>query len=195
MAEALTQCTKIAAFLRKGSYAVRLLGEIEEVAQIGAIGVMKAVEKFDRSRGVKFATFAAARIRGEILDAARNVGFIRVPRSAYASGVRVETVGSLERLRAAFESDAGKPTGFELASARRDQDELEFAIDRFSRKLNRTERSVLRLYFGLGSGLPLTMKEVGQLHGVSESRISQMMSEILARAEADPHFAALHLAS
>lgn len=195
MAAALTLCTKIAAALRRQSFAVQLLGEIEEVAQIGAIGVMKAIDKFDRSRGVKFATFAALRIRGEILDASRNVGFIRVARGAYARGHAVPAVASLEQLRASWQNDSGKDSGFELAADRREQDELEFAIDRFCRSLSRIERSIVRLYFGLGSGMPLTMKQVAELHGLSESRISQMMSGILARAQADPHFAALHLAS
>jgi RNA polymerase sigma factor for flagellar operon FliA len=34
----------------------------------GAIGLMAAIEKFDQGRGVKFTTYCAQRIRGQILD-------------------------------------------------------------------------------------------------------------------------------
>jgi len=42
--------------------------EVEDLVQVGQLGLMQAVERFDQSRGIKFETFAERRIRGEILD-------------------------------------------------------------------------------------------------------------------------------
>ncbi len=42
--------------------------ERDELMSCGVLGLIDAVNKFDRSFGVKFQTYAAARIRGEILD-------------------------------------------------------------------------------------------------------------------------------
>ncbi len=42
-----------------------------ELAQAGVLGLVEAARRFDASRGTPFRSFAAARIRGAILDAAR----------------------------------------------------------------------------------------------------------------------------
>ena len=43
----------------------------EELARAGALGLVEAARRYDESRGVPFERFAAQRIRGAILDAAR----------------------------------------------------------------------------------------------------------------------------
>lgn len=46
----------------------RMDAEFDELVSAGAIGLMKAVERFEPERGLAFSTFAAPRIRGAILD-------------------------------------------------------------------------------------------------------------------------------
>jgi RNA polymerase sigma factor for flagellar operon FliA len=46
----------------------RLDAEFDELVSAGTIGLIKAIENFDPSRGLAFSTFAAPRIRGAILD-------------------------------------------------------------------------------------------------------------------------------
>ena len=53
--------------------------EFEELLSAGTLGLMDAVESFDRSRGLAFSTLAAPRIRGAILDDLRKRD--TVPRS------------------------------------------------------------------------------------------------------------------
>lgn len=45
----------------------------EDLVSAGTLGLIAAVDRFDASRGVKFETFAAFRIRGAVLDAARSM--------------------------------------------------------------------------------------------------------------------------
>jgi len=55
--------------------------EIEDLCQIGSIGLMKAVDKFDNSYDVKFSTYAVPMITGEIKRFLRDDGMIKVSRS------------------------------------------------------------------------------------------------------------------
>lgn len=56
-------------------------GEIDDLFQVGTLGLMKAIDNFDFSHGVKFSTYAVPMIIGEIRRYLRDNGSIRVSRS------------------------------------------------------------------------------------------------------------------
>ena len=55
--------------------------DMEELFQIGAIGLIKAVERFDVGRGLAFSTYAVPMITGEIRRFLRDDGMLHVSRS------------------------------------------------------------------------------------------------------------------
>ena len=55
--------------------------ELEDLFQIGCIGLMKSVDKFDLSYEVKFSTYAVPMIIGEIQRYLRDDGMVKVSRS------------------------------------------------------------------------------------------------------------------
>ena len=55
--------------------------EMEDLIQIGSIGLIKAIDKFDNSFDVKFSTYAVPMISGEIKRFLRDDGMIKVSRS------------------------------------------------------------------------------------------------------------------
>src|SRR5690349_23584952 len=55
--------------------------EAEDLFQIGCIGLLKSVDKFDLSYDVKFSTYAVPMIIGEIQRFLRDDGTIKVSRS------------------------------------------------------------------------------------------------------------------
>ncbi|MDO5521187.1 MAG: RNA polymerase sporulation sigma factor SigF [bacterium] len=55
--------------------------ELEDLFQIGSIGLIKAIDKFDTSFEVKFSTYAVPMITGEIKRFLRDDGMIKVSRS------------------------------------------------------------------------------------------------------------------
>ncbi len=55
--------------------------ELEDLFQIGTIGLMKAIDKFDTSFNVRFSTYAVPMITGEIKRFLRDDGMIKVSRS------------------------------------------------------------------------------------------------------------------
>ena len=63
--------------------------ETEDLFQIGAIGLMKAVDHFDLDLGLRFSTYAVPMITGEIKRFLRDDGMIKVSRSIKELGVRV----------------------------------------------------------------------------------------------------------
>ncbi len=54
--------------------------ELDELIQVGTIGLIEAAKSFDASKGVDFDIFAKNRIRGAILDQVRKMSYL--PRSA-----------------------------------------------------------------------------------------------------------------
>ena len=49
--------------------------ELEELIQVGTIGLIEAAKSFDDSKGVEFEIFARTRIRGAILDQVRKLSY------------------------------------------------------------------------------------------------------------------------
>lgn len=69
----------------------RFLGrghEPEDLFQIGSIGLLKAIDKFDLSYQVRFSTYAVPMITGEIRRFLRDDGMIKVSRSVKELGMR-----------------------------------------------------------------------------------------------------------
>ncbi|MCI8866134.1 MAG: SigB/SigF/SigG family RNA polymerase sigma factor [Lachnospiraceae bacterium] len=66
--------------------------ELEDLYQIGCIGLIKAIDKFNLEFDVKFSTYAVPMITGEIKRFLRDDGMIKVSRSLKELGIRVSSV-------------------------------------------------------------------------------------------------------
>lgn len=64
--------------------------EQEDLYQIGCIGLIKAIDRFDTSYDVKFSTYAVPMIMGEIRRFLRDDGMIKISRSIKEMNVRVQ---------------------------------------------------------------------------------------------------------
>lgn len=64
--------------------------DLEDLFQIGSIGLMKAIDKFDLSMEVKLSTYAVPLITGEIKRFLRDDGMIKVSRSVKENGWKVK---------------------------------------------------------------------------------------------------------
>ena len=63
--------------------------DLEDLFQIGVIGLMKAIDKFDLSLGLKFSTYAVPMITGEIKRFLRDDGPVKVSRTIKENGLKV----------------------------------------------------------------------------------------------------------
>lgn len=85
--------------------------EREDVEQVAALGLLKAIERFDPARGLAFTSFAVPTILGEIKRYFRDLGWsVRVPRAVQ------ELVPKVERATEALVAKLGRtPTAQEVA--------------------------------------------------------------------------------
>ncbi|MCX4306147.1 MAG: SigB/SigF/SigG family RNA polymerase sigma factor [Acetatifactor sp.] len=70
--------------------------DTEDLFQIGCIGLIKAIDKFDLQFNVRFSTYAVPMIQGEIKRFLRDDGMVKVSRTLKENGWRIRQAG--ERL-------------------------------------------------------------------------------------------------
>jgi RNA polymerase sigma-B factor len=184
---------------------------LDDLVQVGAIGLIKAVDRFDPARGVGLAAYATPTILGEIKRHLRDrAGLVRVPRREQETSARVrarrrELTGRLQRdptsseLAAAAELDdsalaaalraeeAAAPVSLaEAAPALRDDASLRASDDRIAvssclRRLHRSERRALHYRYFAD----LSQSEVAARLGVSQTHVSRLVASGLAKIRAD----------
>ena len=87
--------------------------QLDDLVQIGAIGLIKAIDRFDLDRGVELTTYATPNIIGEIKRHFRDKGWsVRVPRGLQELNVQVSKL--IEQLTVQL---GRSPTIAELAEA------------------------------------------------------------------------------
>lgn len=64
--------------------------DLEDLFQIGTIGLMKAIDKFDLKLGLQFSTYAVPMITGEIKRFLRDDGPVKVSRTIKENGLKVK---------------------------------------------------------------------------------------------------------
>ena len=186
--------------------------ELEELVQIGMVGLLEAAKSFDASQGADLGTFASKRIRGAILDEVRK----RSPLSRTdSSHIKAE-----EQVVEQFLAKHGRPpTASEIAN------ELDTSLDEYQKQRGRSqkfrttsldeleesgqvpfsekagpedeveavetsewlageiaelperEQIVLSLYYND----EMNLKEIGAIIGVSESRVSQILTKVVGK--------------
>ena len=193
--------------------------ELDELVQVGMVGLIEAARSFDPTKGFEFEHFALIRVRGAILDEVRRQSFL--PRSAVAfnnSENEAVHVLAAELGRAPtqaelalfmgkdiedFHRERGQAKRFETFSMEVVSDEVmsmpgdsamqpevmveeaEFmeavvvAID----QLPEREKMVMNLYYVD----ELNLKEIGEVLGVSESRVSQILSTVVKKLRLTLH--------
>jgi RNA polymerase sigma-B factor len=153
--------------------------QLDDLVQVGAIGLMKAIERFDPERGVDLPAFAVPTISGEIQRHLRDrVAPIRMPRRE--GGAAGEPPPAVESLSAAGGDGevAAQPgvlePGFALGEDRA-------ALERAFRVLDPRERRVLQLSFFA----ELPQSRIGRELGISQIHVSRLARRALEKLRAE----------
>lgn len=141
--------------------------DFDELISAGNMALLRAVEKFDCSRGLKFSTYACRAIFKAFSRAARNI-------YTYHNRFPVQWDPALE-----------KDDPQERLGEFRRQDRIEQVrriIDENTAELSGMELSVVRMRFSLDDQeKPLTLKEVGHKLGLTKERIRQIQNKALTK--------------
>ena len=193
----------------------------EDLVSAGIVGLIKAVDRFDPMRGVKFETYASALVRGEIMESLRAKDW--VPRSVRRRARELAAVIADLELRLGrppedtdiaealeldmdqyykllSEASATTLVSLEEALGGDEPGEREHGAwepsDDFANPLAQIEeREVKRLVSEAVTNLPereqfviglyyqeeLTLREIGEVLGVTESRVCQIHTQAVAR--------------
>ena len=195
--------------------------EYNDLYNCGILGLIHAVDRFDPSYGVKFQTYAIRRIRGEILDESKRMGWL--PRPLYKKHLEIEKMfAELEKQHGhpPEEDEVAAALFMEVEELREvlanysqsllvslynlvkeedgndiiylidlledpdvdvtafvEKEELNKLIAQAIDRLPKQEKQVVALYYKEC----LTLKEIGNLLNVTESRISQIHTRAMVR--------------
>ena len=147
---------------------------IEDLISIGTIGLIKAIETFQLSKGIKLATYASRCIENEILMYLRKIANQKTELS-FDEPLNTDWDGNELLL-----SDVlGTEPDLVMRPIEADVDRqlLWQAIERLAPR----EREIVVLRFGLNGHRERTQKEVADQLGISQSYISRLEKRIITR--------------
>lgn len=146
---------------------------IEDLISIGSIGLIKAIETYNKEKNIKLATYASRRIENEILMHLRKTS-------------RMKGEVSLDE---PLNSD---PDGNELLLSDILGTDEEIIMNDVEKKIERAsmfeainglserERYIMECRFGLNGKKEMTQKEVADHLGISQSYISRLEKKIIS---------------
>lgn len=149
---------------------------VEDLISIGTIGLIKAINTFNRDKNIKLATYASRCIENEILMYLRRNNKTKMEVSI-DEPLNVDWDGNELLLSDTLGTD--EDVIYKDIENEVERKLLGKAID----KLSERERTIVELRFGLNTpdGDEMTQKEVADLLGISQSYISRLEKKIIRR--------------
>lgn len=151
---------------------------VEDLISIGTIGLIKAVNTFCPSRGIKLATYASRCIENEILMYLRKCQPLKNEISI-DEPLNIDWDGNELLLSDVLGTDPdsiNRPVEQEAEKTM-----LAQAIER----LEEREKVIMKLRFGFTDGKEYTQKQVADMIGISQSYISRLEKRIIRRLRRD----------
>lgn len=147
---------------------------VEDLVSIGTIGLIKAVNTFCPDKNIKLATYASRCIENEILMYLRKTGPLKNEVSI-DEPLNVDWDGNELLLSDILGSDP------DLVNRDIENEDEKNLVLRTVSELNKRERTIMSMRFGLDGGKEHTQKEVADMLGISQSYISRLEKRIIEK--------------
>ena len=146
----------------------------EDLLSIGTIGLIKAIESFDSSKGARLATYAARCVENEILM------YFRSQKKSAGDISLSDTIETGKDGTALSVQDvvADEADLFEELSRKEEAKKLRAVIRSC---LTDREQAVIRLRYGLDDRPPLRQQDVAERMGISRSYVSRIEKKALEK--------------
>ena len=145
---------------------------IEDLISIGTIGLMKAINTFNKDKNIKLATYASRCIENEILMFLRRSNRIKGEVSI-DEPLNKDGEGNELLLSDILGTDGD-------ITSRGVEEEVDKKLLKASMaRLSNRERNIMELRFGFITGEEKTQKEVADMLGISQSYISRLEKKII----------------
>lgn len=184
--------------------------ELDELVQVGMLGLIEAARGYDPRRAIPFEHFALSRVRGAMLDEVRRLSDLTRSSVAFNKSENAASHKLVAELgRKPTQAELAESMGKDIESFHREQGQAwrseTFSIDEVSEQvmaipgdatqqpdalveraqmlealteaiteLPERDQLIISLYYVE----ELNLKEIGEILGVSESRISQLLTAI-----------------
>jgi RNA polymerase sigma factor for flagellar operon FliA len=166
--------------------------DIDDLASVGSIGLLDAIDNYQPCEGAKFETYCLMRIRGSIIDSLRSFETSsKLRRSQISDEKRKRGRPSLDETEAIplrrklsldiSNSEDGNSFRDSIPDERHPDPIAELSQAEVKevivRQCNETERLIVVLYYYEN----LTFKNIGKVVGLTEGRISQIHKDLLKK--------------
>lgn len=149
---------------------------VEDLISIGSIGLIKAVNTFQRDRNIKLATYASRCIENEILMFLRR-DVKRKNEVSFDEPLNVDWDGNELLLSDILGTEE------DVVSSHIEEEVDRRLLYHALSKLNPREMRIMDMRFGLRTGKEMTQKEVADVMGISQSYISRLEKKIIQRLQ------------
>lgn len=159
---------------------------MEDLISEAQIGMIRAAEKFDASRGIRFVKFAAPYMRRAINKAIDE-------QSSLYQAPKINSDGSEAKRKTAVSVDAPISPGANVsllhvvedkeaphADVDTERKSMDQELDKAVMFLPEREQKVVRLFYGIGCD-KLTYVEIGMLMGIKRERVRQILKSALRK--------------
>jgi RNA polymerase sigma-B factor len=151
---------------------------LEDLEQVGAVGLIKAVDRFEPRRGVSLGAFAIPTIAGEMQRHLRDRTWpLKVPRNLRETKPMSEFVDLSTRADDPVRVVAGDVVEAERA---RERGEHRAVLEPALHALDERKRAIVHLRF-YGD---LSQCEIAQRLGISQAQVSRLLADALAALRA-----------
>lgn len=162
----------VAHIVKKYSYPHK---DIDDLISIGTVGLIKAIDSFDISKGTRLATYAARCIENEILMLIRNTK--KIKSEVYLQDpIGVDKEGNEISLMDVLSS--GDDSVIEIVENRI---QIKKLYDKINDCLSEREKIIIKMRYGLTDGKPRTQREIAKLLEISRSYVSRIEKRALKK--------------
>ncbi len=149
--------------------------DMDDYLSIGIIGLIKAIDTFDNTKGIRLATYASRCIENEILMAIR--GNKKQNREVYLN----DSINSDKEGKEIHLLDIMEEPQEDLSERLVMEDDVRALRKAMKEQLSPREYEILQLRYGFTTGREYTQREVAGKFGISRSYVSRIEKKAIAK--------------